>query len=147
MPYSGPGKRHTIPAATKAVKHGKPSIENGIPGIAFKVAQLGAFVDPTVAAATLIAVGEAFEIDPHGIHEVERSGTLATGDIGAAAVADIYIKVADNSLGLAADALTASKLNAGWQKFGKVVERDASRTPQVLRVDCDLRDVMVGDAV
>jgi hypothetical protein len=123
--------------ATKTTVHGAACIENGFPGVAFKNAQLGRFVDPSTAAATTVAIGEAFEIQVGGIHEVPRSGNLAAADVGAAAVSDVYINSADNTLGLAAQGLTGAVLNAGWQKFGKVTFRDTTRTPQVLRVNAN----------
>lgn len=134
MPYEGVGVRHKA-VATKAVVHGAAAIENGFPGVAFKTIQLTRYIDPSTAAATLIAIGESFVIQVGGVHEVPRTGNLATGDVGAAAVSDIYINSADNSLGLAAQALTGAVLNAGWQKFGKVTARDTTRNPQVLRVN------------
>lgn len=137
MPYEGLGVRHTA-VATKLVKHGGATIENGFPGIAFKVKNLGRFVDPATAAATDIPIGEVFEIQVGGIHEVPRAGNLAAADVGAAGVSDIYIRDADNVLGLAAQALGADNvLDAGWSKFGKVTERDTTRNPQVLRVNAN----------
>lgn len=143
MPYEGLGVRHTA-TATKVTVHGAACIENGFEGIAFKVAQLSRFVDPSSAAATQIAIGEKFEIQVGGIHEVPRSGNLATADVGLAAVSDIYIKESDNTLGLAAQGLTAGVLTAGWKKFGKVTARDTSRTPQVLRVNSNDLTRVVG---
>lgn len=136
MPYEGVGVRHRA-VATKNTVHGAACIENGFPGVAFKNTQLTRFVDPSTAAATLIAIGESFEIQVAGVHEVPRTGNLATADVGAAAVSDIYILSTDNSLGLATQALTGAVLNANWQKFGKVTARDTSRTPQVLRVNAN----------
>lgn len=143
MPYSGPGQRFTLIAA-RNVQHGKPAVASGHAGIAFKVEQLGPFVDPALAAATQIDAAEAMELDTHGVHEVTREGNLATADVGAAAVSDIYIQETTDTLGLAAQALTGAVLNANWRKFGKVVERDASRTPQVLRVDLDAKEQVRG---
>lgn len=136
MPYEGVGMRHRA-VATKVTVHGAACIENGFPGIAFKNAQLGQYVDPSTAAATQIAVGEGFEIQVGGVHEVPRTGNLATADVGAAAVSDVYILSTDNTLGLAAQALTGAVLTANWQKFGKVTFRDTSRTPQVLRINAN----------
>lgn len=136
MPYEGVGLRHRA-VASKVTPHGAACIENGFPGVAFKNAQLGRFVDPSTAAATQVQIGEAFEIQVGGVHEVPRTGNLAAADVGVAAVSDVYIDSATNTLGLAAQALTGAVLNAGWQKFGKVTQRDTSRTPQVLRVNAN----------
>lgn len=143
MPYEGLGVRHKA-VATKTTVHAAACIENGFPGVAFKTTQLGRFVDPSTAAATTIAIGESFEIQVGGIHEVPRTGNLATADVGAAAVADIYIRDVDNVLGLAAQALTGAVLSAGWSKFGKVTARDATRTPQVLRVNANDLSILRG---
>lgn len=149
MPYSGPGQRITAVGGNgRVIVHGKPCVWNGIPGIAFKVAQLGPYVDPNTAAAGQIAANETFELDPLGIHEVVRAGNLAAADIGAAAVRDIYINSADDALGVAAQGLGAAPaLAAGWLRFGIVVERDATRSPQVLRVDLSLAHQVRGNSV
>ncbi|MCA1571160.1 MAG: hypothetical protein LC798_12755 [Chloroflexi bacterium] len=147
MPYSGVGKRQPF-ALARAAAHGAPVVVAvgavggglGIPGIAFKVDQVGTFVDPSAAAATQIAAGVVAEIDFDGIHEAARSGNLATADLGT----DIYIQNSTDTLGLAAQALTGAVLNATWLPFGKVVERDALRTPQVLRVALNLRSLVRG---
>jgi hypothetical protein len=139
MPYEGLGVRHTA-VATKLVKHGAACIENGFEGIAFKVRQLGRFVDPSSAAATDIAIGEVFEIQVGGIHEVPRSGNLAAAVVGD----DVYIRTTDNVLGLAAQGLTAGVLTANWKKFGKVTALDTSRSPNVLRVNSNDLGRVVG---
>lgn len=139
MPYSGPGKRlDAVGGNGRTITHGKPAVWNTIPGIAFKTQQLDAFTDPSVAGATQIAATETFLLDVQGIHEVVRAGTLATADVGAAAVSHIYIHSTDDGLGLAADALSTGNLSANWFPFGVVIERDTSRSPQVLRVDMSL---------
>lgn len=136
MPYEGTGVRHTATQSKAAgVAHGAACAENGFVGVAFKIEQLDRFVRPESAAATLIDQNEVFEIQIGGIHEVPRTGNLATADVGAAAISDIYIRETDNVLGLATQALTGAVLNANWRKFGKVTGRDTSRTPQVLRVN------------
>jgi hypothetical protein len=146
VPYSSPGKRISATGGNgRTIVHGKPAVWNGIAGIAMKVAQLGTFVDPAAAAATQIAATETFELDVQGVHELTREGNLATADIGAAAVSHIYINSANDTVGLAAQGLAAAVLNAGWLPLGIVIERDPSRTPQVLRVDLDLRDLVRGN--
>lgn len=144
MPYNRPGDVITVVASKPAV-HGQAVIENGIPGIAHKAQQLTAFVDPASAAATQIAIGEEFEESIDGLVEVARSGNLATADVGAGNVSDIYIKESDNTLGMQAQGLTTPALTAGWRKFGKVVERDATRTPQVLRISLDMAYAVKGN--
>jgi len=146
MPTENPGIKHTA-IFTKITDHGAPCVENGFPGVAEKVAQLGSYVDPASAAARQIAVGEEGEIVYRGEVEVARAGNLAAADVSADdAVSAVYIRVADNVLGLAAQALAAGALNAGWVKFGRISERDASRNPQVLRVSLDARNTIPGDA-
>lgn len=146
MPYEGVGLRHSA-IASKAVVHGAICEENGFVGTAFKTAQLGRFVDPSSSAATTVQVGEPFEIQLGGVHEAVRTGNLATADVGAAAVSDVYINTANNALGLAAQGLTAAALNAGWQKVGKVTARDATRTPQVVRINANFLEFVRGNSV
>lgn len=146
MPYEGVGLRHSA-ICTKQVKHGAICEENGFVGTAFKTAQLGRFVDPSTSAATDILVGESFEIQLGGIHEAVRSGNLATADVGAAAVSDVYINTANNALGLAAQGLAAAVLNAGWKKVGKVTARDATRNPQVVRINSNFVEFVRGNDV
>jgi hypothetical protein len=140
VPYEGVGIRHTA-VATKAVIHGNPTIEDGFEGIAFKVKQLGQFVDPTNVAARTIEVGETFEIQVGGIHEIVRSGNLAAAVVGN----DVYIKVSDNTMGLVAQGLTSGVLTSGWKKFGKITARDTSRSPQILRVNSNDLGRVVGE--
>lgn len=122
MPYEGLGARHTA-VATKVCKHGDLVVEDDFVGTAFKVEQLGRFVDPLTAAATQIDVGEEFEIQLGGVHEVAASGAVA-----AAAVGDpIWIDPTDNSLEVAT--------GVGYLPVGVVTEVDASRTPDVLRIN------------
>src|SRR5260221_202149 len=81
MPLQGTGKRH-VAIATKTVVHGAPVCEDGYPGIAAKSTQLGRYVDPASAAATLIAIGEDFVIMLGGVQEVLAANV--PGGVGAA---------------------------------------------------------------
>lgn len=122
MPLEGPGARFDV-IATKATSHGAPATELGHPGIAAKSAQIAPGV-PSVAsaaAAVLIAIGEDFVIMLTGVHEVATS--LLPG--GTVAGSKLYIKESDNTLALAATALTTGLLNAGFLKFGVVDSIDS----------------------
>jgi hypothetical protein len=123
MPYQGQGVRHTVEAATKAAEHGQIVIEENFVGTAFKVEQLGRFVAPTAAEATEIAIGEEFEIQVGGIHEAPAAGAIAALGVGDR----VFIDPADNSLEAAG--------GAGLVPVGVVTEVDASRTPDVLRIN------------
>lgn len=117
MPYEGLGLRHTA-ECTKECVHGQIVEEDGFVGSAFKVDQPDRFVRPE--DATTIAVGTDLEIQLGGVHEADRDGNLAAADVSD----DVYIDSDDNTLGLAAQGLTGSVLNAGWLKVGKVTEVD-----------------------
>lgn len=134
MPYEAPGARHSVDAAVKACVHGQIVEEDGFVGSAFKVAQPDRFVRP--ADADDIAVGEDLEIQLGGIAETPATGNLAAAVVGT----DIYIRVADNVLGVAAQGITAGALTAGWRKVGKVTEIDLSRNPDVLRINTNVTD-------
>lgn len=134
MPYEGLGARHTT-VATKACKHGQIVAEDGFCGEAFKVAQIGRFVDPTSATIQDIAIGEPMEIQLNGVHEAAASGNLAAAAVGN----DVYINTANNTLGLAAQGITTGNLNAGWLPVGKVTEVDTSRTPAVVRINGNVK--------
>lgn len=115
MPLEAPGRRYDA-IATKATTHGSPVVELNHAGIAAKSEQVAPMV-PSVANAAIaqqIAIGEEFIIMMDGQHEVLISALPG----GAAAGNPVYIKVADNTLALAATALTAGVLNAGFVKFG-----------------------------
>lgn len=123
MPIEGPGRRYDV-VATKATSHGKPVVELNHAGIAAKSAQIAAMA-PSVANAALavqIAIGEDFVIMLDGDHEV------AVADLpgGAAAGDRLWIKASDNTLALAATALTAGVLNAGYSKFGLIDSIDTA---------------------
>lgn len=116
MPGEGPGRRYAA-IATKAVSHGMPAVELGHGGIAAK-SQQSAPMAPSVANAALaveIAVGEEFVIMMSGLHEYVPSSVLPGG---AAAGNPLYIKAADNTIHLAADALSGGILQAGFTKWG-----------------------------
>lgn len=131
MPYEGLGARHTAPA-TKACVHGQIITEEGFVGSAFKVTQVDRFTRPEDAAD--IPIGEELEIQLGGVHEAPATGGLATAAVGD----DIYIVAATNALELAAAALTAGALEAGKLPVGKVTEVDASRSPDVLRINANV---------
>lgn len=121
MPLESPGRRFAV-TATKATTHGAPAVELGHAGIAAKSAQIPPLV-PSVANAVIaqaIAIGEEFVLMMDGVHEVAVSALPG----GAAAGNPLYIKAADNTLALAATALTAGVLNAGFWKFGLLDEID-----------------------
>lgn len=123
MPLEGPGQRFSA-TATKATTHGAPAVELNHAGIAAKSDNPPPMA-PSVANATLaqqIAFGEEFVIMMSGAHEVASSLLPA----GAAAGDPLYIKAADNTLHLAADALTSGVLNAGFVKFGLLDEIDTT---------------------
>lgn len=133
MPEQAPGARHTA-VATKACVHGQIVTEDGFVGEAFKVDQPDRFVRP--ADADDIAIGTEFEIQLGGIQRAPAAGNLAAADVGDA----IYIKVSDNTLGVAAQGLTAGALTAGWRKVGKVTEVDPTTNPDGLRINCNVTD-------
>ena len=124
MPYNSPGLRRDA-TATKAVNHGDPTIEGGFPGVAFKNAQLGAYSDPTAAAATQVQVGEDFTIVLGGIVEVRAA--KITGGLPAAGTA-LYIDASTNML-------NTTNTNP---KFGRVDRVDSTRG--VAYVNTNARD-------
>lgn len=128
MPYAGPGKVHDV-IATKACVHGQIVVEEKRVGRAFKNTQLGAFVDPTLAAATAIPIGETMSIITGGRMEAPRTGALAAAVAGDT----VFIKASDNSL-----ALTNTGATATWYPVGVVDHIDTDRSPSVLRIDADM---------
>lgn len=130
MPYEGLGTRHTV-AATKVCKHGQIVAEQGFVGAAFKTQQIGRFVDPQGATIQDIQVAESMEIQLGGIHEAPLSGNLVAAPVGVA----VYINTANNTLGVAAQALTTGNLNAGWAVVGRITEIDTTRSPGVARIN------------
>lgn len=130
MPYEGLGQRHTV-AATKVCRHGQIVSEQSFVGTAFKTQQIGRFADPALATVQDIQVAEVMEIQLGGVHEAPLSGNLAAAAVGNA----VYINSANNTLGLAAQALTTGNLNAGWQVVGRITEIDTTRSPGVARIN------------
>lgn len=135
MPYEGLAVRHAA-VATKATVHGAPCIEDGFPGVAFKNTQLNAYVDPSLAAATQIVVGESFAIQFGGMHEI-AAAKFPGGTLPARGTA-IYITLADNSLVLAATAVASGLVQAGYSKFGRIDRLDTARS--VAYVNAEARD-------
>lgn len=127
MSVQQPGERFSV-AATKAVRHKRPAIELGHPGIALKSANPDPMV-PNAANAALaeqIAVGEEMVIALSGAWPVE----VALLPAGAVAGAALWIDPADNSLEAAA--------GAGLVKFGRISSIDA--TLGLALVNLNLRD-------
>lgn len=120
MPYEGLGLRHTA-VATKACRHGQVVTEDGFVGTAFKVEQVDRFTRP--ADAQDIAIGEEFELQIGGVHEAPAAGAIAALGVGD----PVYITEATNALVAAA--------GAGILPVGRITEVDASRTPDVLRIN------------
>lgn len=117
MPQEGPGRRYDA-TATKATSHNSPVVELNHPGVAAKSEQI-APAAPSVAnaaAAVQIGVGEDFVIMLDGEHTF--ASTFLPG--GAVVGSQLYIKAADNTLHLAADALSGGVLQAGFLKYGVV---------------------------
>lgn len=140
MPYEGLGARHTVSGGSgRACVHGQIVVGDGMVGSAFKVAQPDRFVRP--AQADDIAATETFELQLGGIHEAPATGNLAAAVDGT----DIYINSANDTLGVAAQALTGLVLNAGWLPVGKVTEVDASRNPDVLRINSNVAYLVRGN--
>lgn len=138
MPYEGPGQRTDRVLTRAPVQHGDPVVEDGIPGRAAKSTQgLGGVPNAAnAAAAREIAVGETFVLQHGGIGSI-RADLLPAG----AAEGDaLYIDEDDNTLADAAEALTGGLVEAGYRKFGLLVDMiDESSEDHVL-VNFDLRD-------
>ena len=120
MPYEGVGARHTA-IATKAIRHGQVVEEDGFVGTAFKVEQVDRFTRP--ADAQDIAIGEEFELQVGGVHEIPLVAPYADADVSDR----IWIDPTDNSLDDAS--------GAGYLPLGVITEVDASREPAVARVN------------
>lgn len=84
--------------ATKAVNDGLPTVEGKFVGWANKTTQLGAYVDPSSAAATLIEVGEPCVLMVGGKHEVPISATKGHAPVGTSVDDLLYIAAADNAI-------------------------------------------------
>ena len=131
MPVSRPGKMFYPTAATKAVVHGLPVVEENIPGVAIKQGApafgtgpgfVGAAVNP---ALVTIAIGEKFVILSKGIVEVPVQN-ISAGVKGDA----VYIDAATNLL---------SKTASGGTKYGRIVEIAGQRGTRTgyVRIDLD----------
>jgi Uncharacterized conserved protein (DUF2190) len=126
--YNRPGTRYYVNAATKAVLHAAPVVEDNVVGVAQKQKQplssvgIGGAPNPQIN----IPVGEAFAIVCKGIVQVPYVATAAKGT-------PIYITATNNTLSLTA---------AGNVKYGRVVEIQGQRgTPTgFMRVDLDSKD-------
>lgn len=129
MPYERPGERYYPAAATKAVNHGDPTIEDGVAGVAIKQQPAPFGTGLGAAIITQVQVGEDFVIDTKGIVEVPAVGGAGKGD-------PVWITIADNTL-VAAD--PGGGLGA---KYGRVYELAGERdTPTgKMRVNLDAKD-------
>ena len=135
MTYSRPGKMFYPTAATKAVVHGMPVIEENIPGVAIKQGAPAFGTGPafvagvTNPALVTIAIAEHFVILSKGIVEVPVQ------DISAGVKGDaVYITAATGVL---------TETSAGNVKFGRVVEvvGDGRGVPTgKVRIDLDAKD-------
>lgn len=133
MPSEGPGRRHSV-VFTKQTVHGDPAVENCVAGVAAKSTQAipAAVSVANATAAQQIAVGEEAVIMCGGLHEVANAklpGSVVTvAELAAGsstlAKAALYIQHSNNALVLAATALSSGLLQAGFSKFGLIVERD-----------------------
>lgn len=120
MPYEGLGVRHTA-TATKACAHGQIVVEDNFVGTAFKAEQVDRWTRPSDAQD--IDVGEEFEVQVGGVHEAPLAGAIAALDVGD----PVFIDETDNSLEAAG--------GAGLLPVGLITEVDASRTPEVARIN------------
>jgi hypothetical protein len=116
-----------VTAATKAVNHGDPCVENGVVGVAVKQKA------PAASAGTgtpqkQVAIGEPFAIISKGIVQVANGISAVKGS-------PVYIVAATNVL----------TLTSGNPKFGLCVEIAGQRgTPTAkMRVDLDKKDSFV----
>jgi predicted RecA/RadA family phage recombinase len=93
MPYERPSGSLAvrIPAAANAIVHGQCVLEAGLVGVAVKTATPPANV---VVNRDAIAVGEAYNLRPHGVHR------LPTTSIGAVARGQLVYITAANALSL-----------------------------------------------
>lgn len=117
------GKHYTT--ATKAVNHGDPAIENGIPGQALKQAIPGA-ASGAGTPYTQIGIGEKFVIQYKGVVIVTDPGlsSPAVGDL-------VYIIAATNVI---------TKTASGNVKFGVITRLGGTRglASGKLAIDLDL---------
>lgn len=133
MPYERPGERYYPTAATKAVLHGNPCVEENVAGVAIKqvAAPFGTGLGSTLIST--VQVGEKFVIDTQGIVEVPNTGIAA-----AAKGAVVYIATATNALSLAS--------GAGLLRYGVVVELAGERKTPTGRLRIKLAGVGVAIA-
>jgi hypothetical protein len=111
--------------ATKAVKDGRPAVEERIVGWSNKTMQLGAYVDPSSEEATLIAKKEAFVLMVGGKHELPI-GKGADEAPEAVKVGDrLWIDPKDNSIKTEASEKAEGKVL--YTPLGVVEEIDAVR--------------------
>lgn len=124
--------------ATKQVVHKKPAVEKKHPGIAHKSTQAAPAVVSVAnaAAAQVIVVGEEFVIAMYGTWPV-----LVAELPGGAVVQDgLWIRIADNVLVNAAEALTGGITEAAYVKFGVISEIDTVLGRAL--VNLNLRDTL-----
>jgi hypothetical protein len=141
MPSTRPGTRVPVVRSNKTAArgaagldallvHGQPAVDQNFAGIGFKNAQPDPMAVSTANAliAQQIATGENYVIDIAGAHEVDPDLLPA----GAAAGDPLYIRVADDVLVNAAEALTdpdgaggaGGVIEAGYRKFGRLETLD-----------------------
>jgi hypothetical protein len=129
MPYSRPG-RINYATATKAVNHGDPAIEGGIPGVAIKQRAAGSGAGSGTPQKQ-IAISEKFAMITKGVVQVTNGGS---GVSAATPGTPIYIIAASNLL---------TTTSAGNVKFGMLVEAAGTRgcPTGYCRIDLDKRDL------
>jgi hypothetical protein len=131
MPYSRPGRMfYTV--ATKAVNHGLPVIEQGVPGVAVKQRRASSGAGSGTPQYQ-IAITEPMAIITKGVVQVVNTGS---GLSAAAPGTPIYIIAASNLL---------TTTPAGNVKYGMLLENANVRgtPPGYCRIDLDKRDMFV----
>jgi hypothetical protein len=127
MPEIRPGQVHYVTAATKAVSHGAPAIEDNFCGVAIKQQAAPAGTGLGATAITQVAVGEPFIIQHKGqvlvVNSRQEGGTFAKG-------AAVYIRTADNLL---------TAVTTGNVRFGRVeaIATERGIPAGQMRVDLD----------
>lgn len=138
MPDGARPGRRVFRVATKEVLHGDPAVEAHAAGIAKKAEQSAGGV-PNAANATVVRtihVGDDCVIFLDGILPV-RDALLP----GGAAVGDpLWIRIADNVLVNAAEALTGGVMEAAYDKFGRVESLDDPSSAVCSLVNLGARD-------
>lgn len=126
MPYERPGAGYYPAAATKAVNHNDPVVEDGVVGVAVK--QKAPNPETGLTNIQQIAIGEAFHIRVKGIKQVPLQSITspAKGD-------PVYIIAATNQL---------TKTSTSNVKYGVIRELAGQRgTPTgFVRIDLDAKD-------